>query len=578
MPKDENIVSDEILESETDTATTVDADAAYGLEYTRVLAELSNSAELCSKDDYMKLITKHYLESNLFNKSKTPSEIQQDLLRLTIDCFQAHNANAEKGEKWQLPSSLSESQIADILLFMYPICRIACAGANADVEYDLLAIYQDKGHDKGIYVTKDNVFNELIRQFKYNITSKGISEVKMAMKDLAERKVRCTDRDLIAVNNGIFNYADKQLYDFDPKYVFIAKSRVNYNPNATNIVIHNPIDNTDWDVESWMNELSDNPQVVNLLWEILGAIIRPHVSWNKSAWFYSNKGNNGKGTLCELMRQLCGKESYASIPLSDFSKDFMLEPLLQATAIIVDENNVGEFIDKAANLKAIITNDVIQLNRKFKTPIAYQFYGFMVQCINEMPRIKDKSDSFYRRQLFVPFDKCFTGHERRYIKDDYLGRTEVLEYVLWKVLNMNYYELSEPDVCVTALDDYKMFNDPIKQFVDEFLPCCVWDVLPFAFLYDGYKAWFKKNSPNGSLQGKNTFITDLLAVIETTDCGWICPGRTKAIRTGDKMLKPEPLILVYDLKDWMNPGYHGPDQDKVCVPLQRQTINGLIRI
>lgn len=30
-----------------------------------------------------------------------------------------------------------------------------------------------------------------------------------------------------------------------------------------------------------MAELSDDPEVVRLLWEILGAIIRPLVPWNK---------------------------------------------------------------------------------------------------------------------------------------------------------------------------------------------------------------------------------------------------------------------------------------------------------
>ena len=64
-----------------------------------------------------------------------------------------------------------------------------------------------------------------------------------------------------------------------------------------------------------------------------------------------------------------------------------------------------------------ITGDTIQVNRKFKAPISFKFKGFMVQCLNEMPRVKDKSDSFYRRQLFIPFTKCFTGAERKYIKD-----------------------------------------------------------------------------------------------------------------------------------------------------------------
>ena len=300
-----------------------------------------------------------------------------------------------------------------------------------------------------------------------------------------------------------------------------------------------------------MKELFDDPEIEQLNWEILGAIIRPNVSWNKSAWFYSNTGNNGKGTLCELMRQLSGEGSYASIPLSDFGKDFMLEPLIRATCIIVDENDVGVYIDKAAILKAIITNDIIQMNRKFKQPIAYRFRGFMVQCLNEMPRIKDKSDSFYRRQLFVPFTKCFTGKERKYIKNQYLHDEAVLEYVLYKVLNMNYYSLSEPQACKNALDEYKEFNDPIRQFYDDVITNATWDLLPFTFLYDIYKNWFKQNSPNGSLQGKNTFINDIIQTISSSD-EWYCLGSKNQIRTAHYMDADEPLAETYNLTNWKN--------------------------
>ena len=70
-----------------------------------------------------------------------------------------------------------------------------------------------------------------------------------------------------------------------------------FRPECPESVIHNDDDGTDWDVVSWMNELSDDPEVVDLLWEVMGATIRPAVSWNKTAWFYSMSGNNGKGTL-----------------------------------------------------------------------------------------------------------------------------------------------------------------------------------------------------------------------------------------------------------------------------------------
>ena len=527
-------------------------------------------------NETIRICTDDYLDQIDLDNPPSPADIEAELVTLVKDACILENQIRAKGDTLKAPTKLCPSQIASIMLRLHNIVRVKCGGENADPSYDLLAIYQDSGKDEGIYITDENVFKKLAKQYNYSISSRELNDVMEMINIDAPRVSRTTNRDLIAVNNGIFNYDTKQLEPFSPEYVFLVKSKVNYNPFAVNVVIHNDDDGTDWDVESWMSDLSDDPEVVELLWQILSAIVRPFVRWNKSAWFYSNTGNNGKGTLCELMRSLCGDGSYAAIPLTDFSKDFALEPLTRATAIIVDENDVGCFIDKAANLKAVITNDVIPINRKFKTPISYQFYGFMVQCLNEFPRIKDKSDSFYRRQLFIPFDRCFTGHERKYIKNDYLHREEVLEYVLYKVLNMNFYSLSEPASCKTALDEYKEYNDPVRQFLDEMLPDLVWDLVPFSFLYDLYKAWFRKNSPNGSIQGRNTFINDVLNLLgEYTD--WYCMGRTVAVRPGKKMDKPELLIAEYGLNDWKNPGYMGGDANQVCMPSLKASYNGLLR-
>ena len=529
-------------------------------------------------NDVLRSTTQDYLASLDPSNPPSPATVEAELLANVKNAFDLENSIRQKGQKWQIPTVLEFQQIAEIVAYLYPVCRIPTSDTSADSSYDLLAIYQTDGTDEGIYVTSDEVFRSLARSYNYKIKTNEIKEFMIALRDIVPRRTRCHDRNLIAVNNGIFNYETKQLMPFSPDLVFMSKSRIDYNPNAVNITIHNDDDNTDWDVESWMNSLSDDPEIVNTLWEVLGAIVRPNVPWNKSAWFYSESGNNGKGTLCELMRQLCGDGSYASIPLSDLGKDFMLEPLTRATAIIVDENDVGTYIDKAANLKAIITNDVVQINRKFKTPIPYRFYGFMVQCLNEMPRIKDKSDSFFRRQLFIPFTKCFTGEERRYIKHDYLHRKEVLEYVLHRVLHMNYEELSTPQACKDALAEYREFNDPILQFVDEVLPQLQWDLVPFTFLYDLYRAWFDKYIPSGSPQSRNTFIKDLLIALKNNDT-WYCKSKDAKIKTSNRMDKPEPLIQEYDLKSWMNTRYaSSPDKTKMCTPQNLSaSYRGIIR-
>lgn len=524
-------------------------------------------------NETIRVCTDSYLEQIDIDAPPSPADIEAELVSIVKDACYLENQIRAKGDELRPPKRLCTSQIAAIMLKIHHIVRVSCGGNNADPSYDLLAIYKE---NEGIYSTDEDNIKRIAEDYCYTISKKEIEEVVEKIRIKAPRVSRTIDKDLIAVNNGIFNYETKQLEPFSPEYVFLAKSKVNYNSDAVNITIHNAEDDTDWDVESWMADLSDDPEVVELLWEILSAIVRPHVRWNKSAWFYSSTGNNGKGTLCELMRSLCGDGSFAAIPLSDFSKDFALEPLTRATAIIVDENDVGTFIDKAANLKAVITNDVIPINRKFKAPISYQYLGFMVQCLNEMPRIKDKSDSFYRRQLFIPFDKCFTGKERKYIKNDYLHRKEVLEYVLYKVLNMNFYKLSEPVACRTALDEYKEFNDPVRQFLDEMLGQCVWDLLPWGFLYDLYKAWFRKNSPSGAIQGRNTFINDVLNMIKDYP-DWYCQGRSVDVRPGHKMDRPEPLIGEYALVDWKNSTYTGNNVDIICTTTLKSKYAGLQR-
>lgn len=534
-----------------------------------------------TQSSVIRQVTEDFLSAFSPNAPIDPPQIESDLLRLTQDAFDAYNGQLngpDKAKKWRIPLRLTPYQIACVILRLHPIKLVMLAGENQDRDYGILSMYDP---DEGIYSNDISVIHRLITLYDCNTSGRERDDIIRTLHDMAPMIVSTQDRDLIAVNNGIFDYKTKQLLPFSPDYVFTKKSKVNYNPNAVNTVIHNPADGTDWDVESWMEELSDDPEVTNLLWQICGAVLRPHVRWNKSAWFYSTTGNNGKGTLCAMLRNLCGPGSYASIPLEDFGKDFLLEPLVRAQAIIVDENNVGGFIDKAANLKAVITNDVIQINRKFKTPIALQFFGFMVQCLNEMPRVKDKSDSFYRRQLFIPFNKCFTGQERRYIKDDYLNRPEVLEYVLYKVLHMDYYVLDEPAACRAALNEYKEYNDSVRQFTYEMLPQCVWDLLPYQFLYDLYKSWFDRNLPSGTKQSKTTFIDNLSVIVDSDpNLPWRSCGRGGSgapIRTGVKMSKTELLILDYNLTNWKNPLYRGTDPDVICSPPLRQTYRGLLR-
>lgn len=567
---------------------------SIGYDNTGVLSQLT-------LNDIIYGVTVEYLNSIDRQHPPPPQTIEQELIagvndmialqNMNIPTIPARDANGQiiydkngnpkkipLRSPWRSIERLLPQQIAEIVMFFHSVIRVDTTETNVETEEDLLAIYCTDGPNEGLYDINDSSLYRIVKQYDYQLERNKFKEVCFVLQSLAPRRMRTHERNLIPVNNGIFDYSTKVLLPFSPDMVFLTKSRVNYNPNATLPIIHNDNDGTDWDIDSWMAELSDDPEIVDLFWQMLGAIIRPFVRWNRSIWLYSTTGNNGKGTLCELMRNLCGNGTHTSIRLNDFSKDFALEPLIHSNAIIVDENDVGIYLDHLSALKAVVTSDIIQINRKYKEPIAFRFWGFMVQCINDLPRIRDKSDSFYRRQILIPMDKCFTGSEREYIKDDYMSRPEVLEYVLKKVLHTDFYKLSIPARCLDLLGSYKELNDPVREFMNEFKERFVWDLIPTEFMYDLYTSWYRRCNPCGKPEGKITFKKQIDILLLEPGFKEYWKSTENITRIGDKMSLPEPLIAQYDLVSWKNPSYNGTDIYKISSPrLTTDRFRGIIR-
>ena len=148
-----------------------------------------------------------------------------------------------------------------------------------------------------------------------------------------------------------------------------------------------------------------------------------------------------------------------------------------------------------------------------------------------------------------------------------MHRTEVLEYVLHRVLSGSFYELSEPAAVKMALHQYKIENDPVRAFVEEFLDRMVWDLLPWRFLYALYRAWLVKDQPSNPPLGYNKFIKHLTLVLQDTpDEGknWIVTPA--AVRTQNRIVGDEPLAVEYDLSEWIDIQPAGGTIRKIGIP------------
>ena len=165
---------------------------------------------------------------------KISDEATQDIEGLTI----LVNRLRGKGRHLRAPEVLPNLVIARLMAAMFPIRRVACAGLEADEKLDLLCLYQEDGPDAGTYMESENELYKLAIRYNVQLTEKDFKEVCRCLRDIVPRVARTMDPGLVAVNNGIFDFRTKELLPFSPYYVFLAKSHVDYDPDAVNHIHH----------------------------------------------------------------------------------------------------------------------------------------------------------------------------------------------------------------------------------------------------------------------------------------------------------------------------------------------------
>ncbi len=538
--------------------------------------------------ELIQTIVPEYIKKIRNPKNKTPEQYGLDLLNEICKKIEIHNAGLPKGiQKLRIPEHLNAYAIAQLANKIYIFRNISLQALkhseteklensiNRD-ETELFLYLSDTGKI-GTYTNNDTSIFAALHKIAPIAPMRTLKDAISFLRIYAPLAERETNPNLVPVENGIFNYKTKELLPFSPNHIFLTKCPIPYDPNAKNPIIHNPDDQTDWDVISWIREIADdNEEIETLLWNIITAILLYGYPWNKCFWFYSPKGNNGKGTFCQLLKNVVGSNNFASLSISDFGENFALTGLETKMAVITDENDVGEYIQKVGKLKALVTGDTVNSNRKYKNPITLTFKGLVVQCVNKIPKIQDDSDSWARRLVLVPFHKCFTGRERKYIKEDYLLRADVLMYVLKQALEDTITEITVPQECINLLNEYKEMNNPIVSFLNDLQDQFVWDLIPYNFLYDLYLKWSEKNNPNGKPKGRKNFTKDLKEILDANP-DWQWNDTRKSIRSMNRMEQYEPLILEYDLKTWMNPEYKGNDPQKKCDFPRARSYYGITR-
>lgn len=348
--------------------------------------------------------------------------------------------------------------------------------------------------DLGIYLENDEFLHDLMVTIHPNNTERLGNDALYKIAHSVPLKDK--QDSFVVVGQKLYNNETGEFTHFDPRIVVTRKVRTGYNPNATEPIIDG------WKPTQWLLGLFDNDrESYDLAIQIIRATITGKTLEN-IFWLYG-EGGTGKGTFQTLLENLVGSENVASFKIDGASGKFDTSILIGKTVVIGDDIQKDVVIKDTSVVFSLATGDPIRIEDKGKRPYTTRKRMTVVQSSNGFPRMNADQKAINRRFRVLTFSELKGKADKR-IKNDYVGRKEVLEYFVKLAIETTFRDV-EPKKSIEFLDEaYKEMN-PVADFVDRFfnddvIKC---NYVPNGYVFESFKGYCKQH------QNKNYFLNEM---------------------------------------------------------------------
>lgn len=410
------------------------------------------------------------------------------------EAFKPDDVIAEQIAKAESKVGFSHNEFGDQLIGAYNIITVN----------NQLYVYEDGYYQQDERIIERKML-ELFPSIKQTQRSEVLSYIRIKTH-LNSREIKVNPY-IINVKNTRLDIRSNKCLEFTPEAVEFDRIPVIYDPSAYCA-----------DLDKMLNRvfLGDR-EVIDLFEEMVGACLIKHNRYQKAFMLYGG-GSNGKSTLLNLLKTFLGSGNYSSMALEKVTDRFNLAELENKLA------NVGDDIDNVAikdtgTLKKIFAGNSLQVERKGERPFSITPYATHIYSCNNIPRSFDKTEGFYRRWLFIPFNARFSSTDEDYdpMIEDKITTDEALSYLLNIAIRgakrlINNGKFTEPESVANVLEEYKNDNSTTLTWVED--KCIEADYLldnPTDKLYSEFADWCKQSGIKSSnVTGKKTFYKELI--------------------------------------------------------------------
>lgn len=299
-------------------------------------------------------------------------------------------------------------------------------------------------------------------------------------------------KNLINLNNGMYDIETGKLIPHDPKYNSTMRIPITYNPEAKCP-----------NIDKFMSEVVTPENKVTLT-EFVGYCLIPDVRFQRALMIFGHAGN-GKSVFLNMVGKLLGKSNISGTPLQKLAHDkFAVAGLFEKLANICADIPATK-LKEDGTLKMIIgADDLTNAEKKFMDQFDFMNYARLMFSANTLPEPAGDPDdnlAFFRRWMLVAFPNTFLGKKdnKKLIaeltteeeKSGYLNK--LLEALKTIFANGKFtYEKSAEENAVI----YKANMASVDKFFEENVVVLNNEVMKRITktdMYNGYKDWCNTN-------------------------------------------------------------------------------------
>lgn len=343
-------------------------------------------------------------------------------------------------------SKQSHNEIGDILL----------QNNNMYIFENDICIYED-----GVYKKNEKDISKKVIELVPDSTIRFRNEVYQYLLLKAEEKQFDRENGIINFKNGLFSIKERKIYNHSPKYFSTNQINTNLNLKAEKV---QAIDDV---LDKISCGLYERKQTIL---EMIGYSMTTSVKLQKAFILYGNKARNGKSTLIDIIVHLLGDDNVGTTSFKDMNQNKFAGAGIKNKLLNSGSEMTDEYIEDVEIFKKYVTGDYLEIEEKFKPRQKIRPYAKFIFSANELPRVADKTDGFYRRLQIIPLEYSFTDKDRKNFDFNKLISKEALEYLakisLEAYLNIgdNFSNYKENEIEIAK---YKIGANSILTFIND---------------------------------------------------------------------------------------------------------------